>query len=73
MAYKRNSPVTLTEREREIVEGVACGHKDKRIGYDVGLTSAGVRYHIARLMKRFRAESRGALVDALFTRTWKTD
>ncbi len=42
----------LTPREREVLEGLAQGHPNKTIGYDLGISSRTVEIHRANLMKK---------------------
>ncbi len=42
----------LTDRERDVLEGLAMGHPNKTIGYDLGISSRTVEIHRSNLMKK---------------------
>jgi FixJ family two-component response regulator len=52
----------LTPREREIMERVAQGLPNKRIGLDLGIAEKTVKIHRARVMEKMEAESIADLV-----------
>lgn len=43
---------TLTEREREVLEGLACGYPNKTIAYDLGISSRTVEVYRANVMTK---------------------
>ncbi len=42
----------LTQRERDVLEGLAQGHPNKTIAYDLGISSRTVEVHRANLMSK---------------------
>jgi len=52
----------LTAREREVLDGLARGHPNKTIAYDLGISSRTVEVHRANIMSKLQARS---LSDAL--------
>lgn len=42
----------LTEREREVLEGLACGYPNKTIAYDLGISSRTVEVYRANVMEK---------------------
>jgi len=42
----------LTQREHEVLEGLAKGYPNKTIGYDLGISSRTVEIHRANLMRK---------------------
>jgi DNA-binding NarL/FixJ family response regulator len=52
----------LTEREREIVGWVATGRSNDEIAAELFLSSATVRTHVGRAMRKLRARDRAQLV-----------
>jgi len=42
----------LTHREREVLEGLACGYPNKTIGYDLGISSRTVEVYRANVMTK---------------------
>jgi two-component system response regulator FixJ len=52
----------LTEREKEVLEGLACGYPNKTIAYDLGISSRTVEVYRANVMNKFEV---GNFADAL--------
>ena len=48
----RERIAALTDREREVMEGLAHGHPNKTIAYDLGFSSRTVEVHRASLMSK---------------------
>jgi two-component system response regulator FixJ len=42
----------LTEREREVLEGLGCGYPNKTIAYDLGISSRTVEVYRANVMEK---------------------
>lgn len=47
----------LTEREREVLEGLACGYPNKTIGFDLGISSRTVEVYRANVMAKLQVTS----------------
>lgn len=45
-----NALSALSEREREVLEGLACGYPNKTIAFDLGISARTVEVHRANLM-----------------------
>lgn len=52
----------LTEREREVLDGLACGYPNKTIAYDLGISSRTVEVYRANVMAKLEV---GNFADAL--------
>lgn len=50
--WGRTEIAKLTEREREVLEGLACGYPNKTIAYDLGISSRTVEVYRANLMEK---------------------
>lgn len=59
-------PITLTNREREVLQWSAAGKSSWEIGQIVECTEAGVNYHFCNIRRKFGVSSRwSAVVKAL--------
>lgn len=47
----------LTEREKEVLEGLACGYPNKTIAYDLGISSRTVEVYRANVMNKFEVSN----------------
>lgn len=47
----------LTEREREVLDGLACGYPNKTIGYDLGISARTVEVYRANVMTKLAVAS----------------
>ena len=47
----------LTEREKEVLEGLACGYPNKTIAYDLGISSRTVEVYRANVMTKFEVSN----------------
>jgi len=47
----------LSDREREVLEGLAQGYPNKTIAYDLGISPRTVEVHRANIMSKLRARS----------------
>lgn len=53
---------TLSEREREVLDGVVAGHPNKIIARDLGISPRTVEIYRAKVMTKMQAENLAALV-----------
>jgi two-component system response regulator FixJ len=53
---------SLTPREREVLDGLAAGHPNKTIAYDLGTSPRTIEVHRARVMEKMQARSLADLV-----------
>lgn len=53
---------TLTERERQVLDGLLAGHPNKTIGYDLDISPRTVEVHRANVMNKMGAASLSELV-----------
>ena len=52
----------LSEREREVLDGLAAGKLNKQVGADLGIVEQTVKFHRARIMRHFDANSAAELM-----------
>ena len=50
--WARTQVGALTQREREVLEGLACGYPNKTIAYDLGISSRTVEVYRANAMEK---------------------
>ena len=50
--WARTQIAGLTQREREVLDGLACGFPNKTIAYDLGISSRTVEVHRANVMTK---------------------
>ena len=53
---------TLSERERQVLEGLVAGHPNKTIAYDLGISPRTVEVYRANLMAKMGARSLSELI-----------
>jgi len=53
---------SLSERERQVLDGLVAGHPNKTIAYDLGISPRTVEIHRANLMTKMGAASLSELV-----------
>ena len=53
---------TLSNREREVLEGLIQGHPNKTIGYDLGISARTIEIYRANVMSKMSASSLSDLV-----------
>jgi two-component system response regulator FixJ len=61
----RERLATLTERERQVLDGVAAGKLNKQIGGALGIAEKTVKVHRGRAMEKLQATSVAELVRML--------
>ena len=59
--HERSSP-TLSERERQVLEGLVAGQPNKTIAYDLGISPRTVEVYRANLMTKMGARSLSELI-----------
>jgi two-component system response regulator FixJ len=60
--WAKTEVARLTEREKEVLEGLACGYPNKTIAFDLGISSRTVEVYRANVMNKFEV---GNFADAL--------
>ena len=58
----------LTEREREVLQGVAQGERSKEIAVRLSITERTVKAHLANIYSKYGVDSRAAAVAAAMAR-----
>ncbi len=53
---------TLSERERQVLEGLVAGHPNKTIAFDLGISPRTVEVYRANLMAKMQAKSLSELI-----------
>jgi NarL family two-component system response regulator YdfI len=56
------APTNLTERELEVLRGVAQGERSKEIAFRLGITERTVKAHLASIYNRLGVDSRAAAI-----------
>jgi two-component system, LuxR family, response regulator FixJ len=51
--WAKTQVATLTAREKEVLEGLACGYPNKTIAYDLDISSRTVEVYRANVMSKF--------------------
>jgi two-component system response regulator FixJ len=54
--------ISLSERERQVLEGLIAGHPNKTIAYDLGISPRTVEVYRANLMAKMEARSLSELI-----------
>lgn len=54
--------ITLTDREQEVLSGVAQGERSKEIAARLGITERTVKAHLASIYNKFGVDSRAAAI-----------
>jgi DNA-binding CsgD family transcriptional regulator len=65
-------PIRLTERQRQVLDGLACGKTLAEIGFQLGIRARSVRHHVDALKLKLGAVSLGELVARAITAGWLT-
>ncbi len=56
------TPITLTEREREVLDLLARGLQNKEIANELAITERTVKFHVGALMRKLEAGNRTEVV-----------
>ncbi len=67
---KRNAPKAPTNREREVLAGVAAGRPNKEIADDLGISERGVESHLRRMYDRYPVSNRAELLNLAQRSGW---
>jgi len=62
--------LSLTDREHEVLEGVAQGERSKEIAVRLGITERTVKAHLTSIYNKLGVDSRAAAVAAAAQRGW---
>jgi two-component system, NarL family, response regulator YdfI len=65
-----SSEAGLTERERQVLDGVARGERSKEIAVNLGITERTVKAHLASIYNKLGVDSRAAAISAAVRRGW---
>jgi DNA-binding NarL/FixJ family response regulator len=52
----------LSHRERQVLEGVVKGRSNKEIAEDIHISESTVKFHLARIFRKFRVRRRAELI-----------
>jgi len=56
--YRRGDPVTLTQRERDIVQLIVDGHSNKAVATSLGIAHQTAKNHVRHVMAKLAVNSR---------------
>ena len=62
LAAVRGPGAELTEREREVLEGLLENRYNKEIGSLLGITERGVKFHVSNLLRKHNVRRRADLI-----------
>ncbi len=62
--------IALTDREQEVLNGVARGERSKEIAARLGITERTVKAHLASIYNKFGVDSRAAAIAVASQRGW---
>ncbi len=60
----------LTDREREVLQGVAAGERSKEIAHRLGISERTVKAHLASIYNKLGVDSRAAAIASAAQRGW---
>ena len=53
--------MTVTDREKEVLEMLGAGRSNKEIGARLNVAERTVKFHVSRLLAKFKADDRASL------------
>jgi DNA-binding NarL/FixJ family response regulator len=68
--HRLHDPVTLTQRERDIVQLIVDGHSNKALAAALGIAHQTAKNHVRHVMAKLRVTSRVQLVAWALERGW---
>jgi len=64
-AQHAQDAITLTPREKQVLEGILRQQQNKEIAASVGICERTVKYHVSALLLKFGVKGRGELIEKL--------
>jgi NarL family two-component system response regulator YdfI len=64
------APLELTERERDVLRGVAQGERSKEIALRLGISERTVKAHLSSIFNKLGVDSRAAAIASAVQRGW---
>jgi len=61
---------SLSNRELEVLELVAHGHKDREVAFVLEIEECTVRFHIRNILNKLEAQNRAAAVYCALKKGW---
>jgi NarL family two-component system response regulator YdfI len=65
--------IDLTERELEVLAGVAAGERSKEIAYRLGITERTIKAHLSNIYTKLGVDNRAAAVSEAMQQGWLPD
>jgi len=65
-----DSDIALTDREGEVLAGVAAGERNKEIAVRLGITERTVKAHLTNIYNKLGVDSRAAAIAEAIRRDW---
>ncbi len=69
-SVRSDEPLSLTDREREVLQAVARGERSKEIAAQLGVTERTVKAHLTAIYNKLGVDSRAAAIAAAAQRGW---
>jgi two-component system, NarL family, response regulator YdfI len=66
----QDSPLELTPRELEVLQGAAAGERNKEIAYRLGISSRTVKAHLTSAYNKLGVDSRAAAISVAAQKGW---
>ncbi len=58
--------MSLTHRQRQIVDGIAAGSTYDSIASDLGISHATVDYHVRQIKRRLKVQTLAQIISSLY-------